>query len=699
MKVAFDATVVHGSKSGVGYYSQELLRALLTLDSPDEYYVFSHRPLSPSLVVSGEHVRFSDKRHCPVRAFYLHFLLPGLLRKEKPDLVHYTNFLAPVNESHPYLVTLHDMSLERLRTHHHLGKRHYTRRLVPRTARRARLILTNSDFSKWDIVRFLGIPEDRIRVTPLAASALFRPIDEAKRQPVLDAYGLGEPYFLYVGNIEPRKNLQRLLEAFASIRDRGHRLVIAGNWWFRGRQVIRKTRELSLTDEVCFLGYVPRRHLPALISGAEALVYPSLLEGFGLPVLEAMACGCPVITSDNSSLRQLAGDAGLLVDPTKIGEIADAMVALSEDADLAASLSRKALLKAGHFSWKQTAESTRQAYLEALDGRRGAAVAVAGRAPPDPEELERAVRRTVDYATRFDYPLSVPELHERLFGVRTDAATLQEAIIRMGLGIVDGYLSDDPEQIRRRKKREAISDRVIDESWRHMRVLAAFPFVRMIAFSGATAHRNMRAEDLDLFAIVEDGKLWATLLGVTVWAKFKGLRQKVCLNYVISDRALSLFETDPFTAQQAASLKPFYGKLVYERFIRVNPFIQRHFPNFDPSAHSSRYPELTAAGYKKLFESVLRVGAVQVLDVASRWVLGAYLRSKGRVAARDGDSEVLFGRMWIKLHLHGHKRQVLGAMDQTGGGSGPRSIVHPVPSAFAPAPDERQQEDAEVQPK
>ena len=104
-----------------------------------------------------------------------------------------------------------------------------------------------------------------------------------------------------------------------------------------------------------------------------------------------------------------------LVDPTKIGEIADAMVALSEDAELAASLSRKALLKAGHFSWKQTAESTRQAYLEALDGRRGAAVAVAGRAPPDPEELERAVRRTVDYATRFDYPLSVPELARTTF--------------------------------------------------------------------------------------------------------------------------------------------------------------------------------------------------------------------------------------------------------------------------------------------
>ena len=532
MKVAFDATVVHGPKSGVGYYSQELLRALLTLEDPEDYFVFSHRPLSAALVASGEHVRFSEKRHCPVRAFYFHFLLPGLLRSEKPDLAHYTNFLAPINEAHPYLVTLHDMSLERLRTHHHLGKRHYTRRLVPRTARRARLILTNSDFSKWDIVRFLGIPEDRIRVTPLAASGLFRPIDGAERQAVLDVYGLGDPYFLYVGNIEPRKNLERLLEAFASIRDRGHRLVIAGNWWFRGRRVIGKTRELGLTDAVRFLGYVPRAHLPALISGATALVYPSLLEGFGLPVLEAMACGRPVITSDNSSLRELAGDAGLLIDPTKPGEIADAMVALSEDADLAASLSRKALRKAGQFSWKQTAEKTHQAYLEALDGREGAVVAVAGRASSDPAELERAVRRTVDYATQFDYPLRVEELRERLFAVRTDRSTLQDAITRMRLGVIDGYVSDDREQILRRQKREAASDRVIADSWRHMRALAAFPFVRMIAFSGATAHRNMSDEDLDLFAVVEDGKLWATLLGVTVWAKLKGLRQKVCLNYI-----------------------------------------------------------------------------------------------------------------------------------------------------------------------
>ena len=127
MQIAFDATVVHGRKSGVGYYTQELLRALIRLGKPDQYFVFSHRPLSPEIVRPADGVRFSDRRFCPVRAFYLHAMLPGLLSRENPDVVHYTNFLAPIGESRPYVLTVHDMSLERLRGHHPVGKRIYTR--------------------------------------------------------------------------------------------------------------------------------------------------------------------------------------------------------------------------------------------------------------------------------------------------------------------------------------------------------------------------------------------------------------------------------------------------------------------------------------------------------------------------------------------------------------------------------------------
>src|SRR5262249_20693764 len=156
----------------------------------------------------------------------------------------------------------------------------------------------------------------------------------------------------------------------------------------------------------------------------------------------------------------------------------------------------------------------------------------------------------------------------------------------------------------------------------HLRTLASMPFVRMIAFSGSTAHRNMTTkEDVDLFLVVEDGKVWALFLCAMVWAKFKGLRKRLCMNYLLSDRALPLAETDLFTAQQAASLKPIYGKSVYDRFLVANPFVRRRFPNFDPRFHRDRYTEIEAVRGKRFIERLLRMGPVQVLERFSRLVL------------------------------------------------------------------------------
>src|SRR5262249_46863327 len=154
------------------------------------------------------------------------------------------------------------------------------------------------------------ISEKRIRVTPLAASPDFRPRDVVSQV----------PYFLYVGNLEPRKNVERLIEAFAQVPGKDHQLIIAGDRWYQGGAAEEKARSLGLNGRVKFLGYVPRPDLPGLFSGATALVYPSLLEGFGLPIVEAMACGTPVITSNNSSMQEVAGEAALLIDPFNVGE-------------------------------------------------------------------------------------------------------------------------------------------------------------------------------------------------------------------------------------------------------------------------------------------------------------------------------------------------------------------------------------------
>jgi glycosyltransferase involved in cell wall biosynthesis len=658
MKVGFDATVLHGRKSGVGYYCEELFKAMVAIDHDTDYFVFSHKPLKLTLPAANGNVRLADSKFCPVRAVYLHALLPQLLAKEKPTLCHYTNFLGPILDSTPYVVTVHDMGLERLRDAHPLAKRVYTRPLVPRIAQRARLIITNSEYSKWEIVRYLGIPTARIRVTPLAASAEFQPVAEAVRRPILQEYGLDAPYLLYVGNLEPRKNLQRLLQAFTTLSSREQQLVIVGNQWYRGNDALSAAQRLGICDRVRFLGYVPRDHLPALYSGATAFVYPSLLEGFGMPVVEAMACGTPVITSDNSALKEIAGEAARLVDPLDVRSIRDALADVVEDARLRADLSERGVARAAQYSWQQTASLTLDAYREAggetIKLRAPAAAAISRFA------IRNAIQKTVDYAAMFQYPLRIEELQERLFDVKADAATVAVVCREMGMRDCGDFITPVADFASIRSLRENITDKAVHEVWPHLETLAGIPFVRMIAFSGATAHRNMSSgEDVDLFIVAEDGKLWATFLTAVVWAKFKGLRRRLCMNYLLSDRALPLYEHDAFTAQQAASIKPIFGKSVYDAFIDANPLVADHFPNFHKDRHRSLYREIRPGKVKAIVEVLLRCGPIQLLEIASRAVLSRYLRAKTRMAANEAKPDVVLDRRRLKLHMNSHKTEVL----------------------------------------
>jgi len=259
----------------------------------------------------------------------------------------------------------------------------------------------------------------------------------------------------------------------------------------------------------------------------------------------------------------------------------------------------------------------------------------------------------VEYAKLFQYPLTRDELRERLFDVEVDSQSFNRALATLGY-------QPDAELMRLRAEREGTSDQAIREVAPHLRTLASLPFVRMIAFSGSTAHRNMTTtEDVDLFMIVEDGKLWAMFLTAMVWAKVKGLRKRLCLNYAISDAALPLFECDHFTAQQAASLKPIYGKEVYDRFIEANPFVSRCFPNFDPRRHRDAHSELKPRGLKPLLESLLRKGPVQVFERISRWALGRYLAKK-----IGPESDVQLDRRRLKLHLKSHKQAVLADAEE-----------------------------------
>jgi glycosyltransferase involved in cell wall biosynthesis len=233
--------------------------------------------------------------------------------------------------------------------------------------------ITVSQQSKEDIAKYLHFPEEKILVIPEAANTHYRALREEEIQPALERASVSRPYILYVGSIEPRKNLVRLLQAYSQLREWSPkwRLVIVGarNFW-KSSPVKEAVEQLGLGEWVRFTGYVPEEDLPALYNGADLFVFPSLYEGFGLPVLEAMACGTPVVTSNSSSLPEVAGEAALLVDPYSVDEIAASMRRVLEDPELAAELRARGLERVGQFSWERTARETIAVYEQVLDSKK-----------------------------------------------------------------------------------------------------------------------------------------------------------------------------------------------------------------------------------------------------------------------------------------------------------------------------------------
>lgn len=267
------------------------------------------------------------------------------------------------------VVTIHDVAPYVLKDTSTVLDRFIYHLWLPLALPKSDNILTVSNQTKGDLARHFNIPMEKITVIHLAASEHFRPLVEDKIKLALDHVGLSRPYVLYVGSIEPRKNPIRLLEAYAQLRQWSTEwdLVLVGtrNLW-KSSPVRKTTEKLNLKPYVHFTGKVPELDLPGIYNGADLFIYPSLYEGFGLPVLEAMACGTPVITSNTSSLPEVAGEAALFVDPYDVEEITAAMRLVLEDSALARDLRERGLDHAKKFSWQKTARQTISVYEKLL---------------------------------------------------------------------------------------------------------------------------------------------------------------------------------------------------------------------------------------------------------------------------------------------------------------------------------------------
>lgn len=369
MRIAFDGTTLTPGRTGVGYYSEHLLRHLVQCGAKDSVTVVSNRAVDTAIPLPAEVDVVVSPWHAP-RMIWMQAQAPRLLRQVGADVAHFTNGMVPLASRVPTVVTIHDMSLTMYPRFHPLRRVLLNRPLVNVAARRADAIITVSQSAKADIVRLYRLDPARVHVVHEAAAPEFRPLNDVRAlDGIRHRYQLADRFILYVGTIEPRKNLPRLIEGFARRRKRGelsHQLVCVGPYGWLSRDIEALIDRLQVADAIRFTGYVPFSDLPAIYNLAEMLVFPSFYEGFGLPVIEAMACGTPVITGHVPALDEVGGRAVEQVERLDAESLGEAMTRLADNLARRNTLRAAGLERASTFSWDRAARETLGVYAEAL---------------------------------------------------------------------------------------------------------------------------------------------------------------------------------------------------------------------------------------------------------------------------------------------------------------------------------------------
>ncbi len=363
----FDARTATNHFPGIGRYALNLARALAPLLAEDETLILLRDPERPSpwnlAALPGENIQVMNVSLTPF-SLRQQWVVPGLLRQLRADLYHSPYYVMPFWPGLPTVLTVYDLIPLLYPSYVSSRARLLFRWSMALALRATQHVIAISEATRHDLLTRYSLVSKSVSVVPLAADPTFAPVSPGAIAELRRRLDLPERYALYVGSNKPHKNLVLLVEAWAALQPTSLPLVIAGVWDTRYPEAQRQTEKLALGKDVRFLGRVTEADLPALYTGATLFIFPSEYEGFGLPVLEAMACGTPVACSNTSCLPEVAGDAALMFDPTSVEAIAESIGCALQDSDLRDELRERGLARAAQFSWQQTAKQTLYLYRQ-----------------------------------------------------------------------------------------------------------------------------------------------------------------------------------------------------------------------------------------------------------------------------------------------------------------------------------------------
>lgn len=368
MKIVFDGRTISGNKSGAGVYSDSLLKGLSDVDAHNTYKVFVFKkPFDVPANFKFVNTKISHEDH-PMGELWEYIFLPYFFTKEGIDVFHSPTFHMPIfTPGIKKVITIHDLILLKFPQTYPRNFVRYAALMLRIGIKAADAIIVPSESTKKDIIEIFKVKADKIYIIPYGVRHGLNIInDNHHLADIKNKYNLPDNFILFISTIEPRKNLEGLIRAYSNIRKTGisHKLVVCGGkgWLNEYERITKIAGELGVTEHISFIGYLPDEDISAIYNLAALFVYPSFYEGFGFPPLEAMACGCPVITSNTSSLGEVVGDAAITVDPHNLEELTRAMYLVLTSAELKSKMKKQGLKRVKMFSWERSARETINVY-------------------------------------------------------------------------------------------------------------------------------------------------------------------------------------------------------------------------------------------------------------------------------------------------------------------------------------------------